>query len=39
MIHIHIEGLFQSNLTNGTLKEQEEDPLLIRWVDRGTQML
>ena len=30
MIQIHNGVFFQLNLTSGTLKEQEEDPLLIR---------
>ena len=31
-----MESFFQPNLTNGTLKELEEDPLLIRLVEYPT---
>ena len=34
-----MEFFFQPNLTNGTLKESQEDPLFLHWVEHGRQFV
>ena len=38
-LHTLWNNFFQPNLTNEGFKEREEDPLLIRRVERGTRIL